>query len=248
MNGLVITDTEYTHDHVPWHYHENAYLTFMLKGCITETNKKETITCPPGTLLFHHWQEPHCNTKLPGYAQGFHLEFEKNWFDQRMVDSARFEGSFQIKNPHITTLISKIYAETKIDDAASAIAIESLVVQALAELAWPDDTMRLTPVWASRINQLLHDRCDEKITLKELADETGMHPVHISRDFPKYFRTTLGAYLRKIKIQRSLVLMSNPNLSLADIAYQCGFADQSHFIRCFKSVMNCTPAQYRILL
>ncbi|NUM82087.1 AraC family transcriptional regulator, partial [bacterium] len=99
MNGLVITDTEYTHDHVPWHYHENAYLTFMLKGCITETNKKETITCPPGTLLFHHWQEPHCNTKLPGYAQGFHLEFEKNWFDQRMVDSARFEGSFQIKNP-----------------------------------------------------------------------------------------------------------------------------------------------------
>ncbi|MBX7152181.1 helix-turn-helix transcriptional regulator [bacterium] len=248
MNGLVITDTEYTHDQVPWHYHENAYLTFILKGCITETNKKETVTCPPGTLLFHNWQEPHCNTKLPGYAQGFHLEFEKKWLDRFMIATKYFEGSFQIKNPHITPLISKMYAETKIDDESSPLAIESLAVHVLAELAWPGDRERMTPRWAFRINQLLHDRGNEKITLKELSEETGMHPVHISRDFPKYFRTSLGAYLRKIKVQRSLALMSNANLSLADIAYQCGFADQSHFVRCFKSVMNFTPAQYRSLL
>jgi AraC-like DNA-binding protein len=63
-----------------------------------------------------------------------------------------------------------------------------------------------------------------------LTDTEYSHPVHLSREFPKYFDTTLGDYIRATKVQRAVALLPNPGLSLTDISLECGFADQSHFI------------------
>ena len=73
LPNLVITDTEYTHDKVDWHCHQNPYFTFIIEGNIAEINKKERFECDPGTLLFHHRQDEHYNIKHPGYTRGFHI-------------------------------------------------------------------------------------------------------------------------------------------------------------------------------
>ena len=69
LEGLTLTDTEYTHDYVDWHYHENAYFTFILDGLVLEGNKKETYHCSTGSLLFHNWQESHYISKPPGFTR-----------------------------------------------------------------------------------------------------------------------------------------------------------------------------------
>jgi AraC family transcriptional regulator len=43
LDGITLTDTEYTLDKVDWHYHENAYFTFILQGNVIEGNKKGNI-------------------------------------------------------------------------------------------------------------------------------------------------------------------------------------------------------------
>lgn len=43
LNGVTLTDTEYTHEKVDWHYHENAYFTLILEGRVIEGNKKEPM-------------------------------------------------------------------------------------------------------------------------------------------------------------------------------------------------------------
>ena len=50
LNGITLTDTEYTLPKVAWHYHENAYFTFILQGNVIEGNKKEIYNCD---LLFY---------------------------------------------------------------------------------------------------------------------------------------------------------------------------------------------------
>ncbi|MEX0274631.1 MAG: AraC family transcriptional regulator, partial [Flavobacteriaceae bacterium] len=57
FDGISITDTEYTHDYVDWHGHENPYFTFLLQGKLIEENKKETYCLSQGSLLFHNWQD-----------------------------------------------------------------------------------------------------------------------------------------------------------------------------------------------
>jgi len=75
----------------------------------------------------------------------------------------------------------------------------------------------------------------------------NIHPIHLSRDFPKYFHCTLGEYLRKLKVENSLKILNNFEF-LSEVALECGFSDQSHFIRCFKENMGITPLQYKSIL
>lgn len=52
LEGITLTDTVYTLDKVDWHYHENAYFTFILQGNVIEGNKKKSTIVLPGIYFF----------------------------------------------------------------------------------------------------------------------------------------------------------------------------------------------------
>jgi AraC family transcriptional regulator len=52
--------------------------------------------------------------------------------------------------------------------------------------------------------------------------------------------------LRRISLARKL--LASPNIDLALIALECGFADQSHFTMTFKRIVGATPHEYRRLI
>ena len=56
---------------------------------------------------------------------------------------------------------------------------------------------------------------------------------------------TPARYLATIRINAAIRLLTSTNKLLAEIAHECGFYDQSHFIRTFKRLRRQTPAQYR---
>jgi AraC-like DNA-binding protein len=101
------------------------------------------------------------------------------------------------------------------------------------------------PRWVDKIDEILHENFEQPLSLLEISAELGIHWAHLSRDFPKYFHCNFSQYARKIKVERSLNLLRKKTLSLADIACVCGFADQSHFIRCFKQYTGVTPKDFR---
>lgn len=249
INDLTLTDTEYTQEKVDWHYHENAYFTFILQGNVIEGNKKEVYHCSPGELLFHHWQEPHYNIKPKGFTRGFHIELGKNWLQQVQLNLAHLTGSINIEHPDLKILFYNIFKETKINDETSSLSIESLLLEVL-ERTIADTTISLhkKPAWVNTIRTLLNETFCDKLTLTNLSHSLDIHPAHLSRDFPKYFHCTLGNYVRKLKIQKSLLLLPKKNIPLSSIAFECGFADQSHFIRCFKDNVGVTPFTYRSLI
>ncbi|WBV58577.1 AraC family transcriptional regulator [Chryseobacterium daecheongense] len=51
-----------------------------------------------------------------------------------------------------------------------------------------------------------------------------------------------------MKVNKSLDFLHRNYGSLTDIALECGFSDQSHFIRCLRKNMGVTPLKYRNLL
>lgn len=51
LDGITLTDTEYTHEKVDWHFHENAYFTFIIEGKLLEGNKKDIYECKSGNLV-----------------------------------------------------------------------------------------------------------------------------------------------------------------------------------------------------
>lgn len=249
FDGITLTDTEYTHSKVDWHYHENAYFTFILQGFVKEINKKETYTCTPGTLLFHNWQEPHYNIKPPGFTRGFHIEVKQSWIQSFLHNTNGLYGNLNIADPSLKILLYKIFKETKKNDASTALATEDLLLQLFTGLQKVTTNYTTSkPKWVAIVRELLHESYNENLSLSLIAKEANIHPIHLSRDFQKHFYCSIGEYVRKLKVTKSLSLLPVKQHSLSSISFECGFADQSHFIRCFKEYTGISPLAYRKLL
>jgi AraC family transcriptional regulator len=249
LDFATVTDTEYTHDRVDWHYHDNAYFTFILDGKVIEGNKKEVYNCTAGSLLFHNWQDAHYNIKPKGFTRGFHIELNESWFNSFSVYKDNLQGSFAVVNPDVKFLFYRLFRETKIHDGLTPLSAEALLLQALAQMQGDNQSAtKQIPLWVNRVREILNDNIAQKFTLTELSAMLQIHPVHLSRDFSRYFQCNLGEYIRKLRIEKAFALLPDKHLSLTDIALSCGFADQSHFLRSFKSFNQANPTVYRKLL
>jgi len=247
LKGTILTEAGYTPGMtVPWHYHENAYFFLHLKGHLEEMNKKKSITCTPSTLLFHYWQDPHCNTHISEDARFFHIEIENGWFQKFSVKPALLEGSFALTNPLQKAIFKKIHQEIRLNDEASQLSVDGLLAQAFSlMLRQPGYERSSTPIWVKKVQQVLLHGHAADYSLQLLSNETGLHPVYLSKEFPRYFGVSFGQYIRQMKQEKATQLLLDKKRSITDIAYECGYADQSHFIRAFKQAHGITPLKYR---
>jgi transcriptional regulator GlxA family with amidase domain len=86
---------------------------------------------------------------------------------------------------------------------------------------------------------------DRKITLTELGNLTGYTPNHFQRIFTSITGKSPQKYLEEIRIKNAKFLLSQNELSIADVAYACGFSSQSYFCKTFKKATLISPIEFR---
>lgn len=242
FENIIVTDTEYTHRKVDWHCHENPYFTYLLQGKLFEANKKESYYLEPGSLLFHNWQDAHYNLKPSDFTRGFHIELNEKWFLDFDIQITDFEGSINLKNPLTKNLMNKVFIESKINDQYSNLSIESLLIDLFGTIKETQRISSQKPEWTNKLQELFLEE-NINFSLPNLSSILGIHPIHLSREFHRYFGTNLGHYLRVLKVNKAFYLIASKKLSMSEICYQCGFFDQSHFISTFKKIYHTTPSK-----
>jgi len=250
FDGILLSQYNYAtgekESRTDWHYHENPYFMYVLEGNMMDCNRKVKSLCPAGSLMFNNWQEAHYGSKHSKTAAGFHLEFEKSWFQEKDIGLRIFQGSQLIEHPQVHLLFAKLYHEFMMKDSYSKITIELLILhisEALSDLKDKSEGQYIPP-WIEHLKELIHFEKSE-LSLNSLSKELGVHPVYISRAARRYLSASLGEYMRQQKLKKAIPLLLNPNHSLTAIAYEAGFADQSHFNKVFKSHFNINPSQFR---
>ncbi|MGH7559328.1 MAG: helix-turn-helix transcriptional regulator, partial [Gemmatimonadota bacterium] len=99
-----------------------------------------------------------------------------------------------------------------------------------------------------RARELLSDRFTEPLRIGDVAAEVGVHPSSLARAFQQHYHCTPGEFLRRLRVDLAGRRLAQPAASLASIARETGFSDQSHFSRTFKSVTGMTPGVFRDLV
>jgi AraC-like DNA-binding protein len=84
-----------------------------------------------------------------------------------------------------------------------------------------------------------------KIDLGDLAKMTQYSRCKFNRTFKASFGCTPRQYVRRMRIARAQNLMTMSSDPLCQIAAESGFADQSHFNRCFRKVVGESPSIWR---
>ena len=132
---------------------------------------------------------------------------------------------------------------------AESLSLETLSLELLGSLDRRAQRRRAgAPGWLVAALELLHDRYREDLTIAQIAAGVGVHSVYLARTFRRCFGCTPGEFARFRRLERSLVLLLNAQLSLAEVALGSGFADQSHFTRAFARCFGLPPGEYRVLM
>jgi AraC family transcriptional regulator len=245
FEGNLLAITRYEDcPHPHWHYHENSFFTFVLDGRCLENRKHSTHEWKPGDVLFYEKGVLHKNCYHQENSRNFNLELNDNWLDKYDVSLLNDPNNQVLEPPDIKFLFIQLYREFINQDSASPASLNSLLLQILGSKTH-EITNNKTAAWVPRIREYLHDNWSTNFSLKELSLVIDIHPITISKNFTRYFGCTLGEYIRKIRIEKAIGIIRTTDLPLTDIAFTCGFADQSHFIRCFKTLTGTVPLQYR---
>ena len=244
--GVVISEIEY-HQKVfeGWHFHKNRHLTLIVSGGNREQRKRTEVEAFPGAVMIYDSGELHRNLNTLHPSKNINIEIEDVFFANHSLNRALFQ-TLSAENPEVRLSALKAYRECLSDDVNSGLAIHSTLLNLLGSNG-RERIFHDRPPWVRRVKDAIHDRWDQKLSLKELSLAAGVHPVTISKNFPRYFTCSLGEYIRRVKIEKSLCLIKQKHTSLTEIALKCGFADQSHFIRTFKAVTGFLPKEFKKL-
>jgi len=85
----------------------------------------------------------------------------------------------------------------------------------------------------------------ERLRVSQAARETGMSLSSFERAFKRETGVTFSRYVNKLRISKAQKMLKDNNLSMNQIAFDCGFTNQYHFTRMFKKIMRTPPKSYR---
>lgn len=82
-------------------------------------------------------------------------------------------------------------------------------------------------------------------TINTVSARYGMTPRYLQKLFLSYSGISPHLFSKITRFQKSLQLIARDELPLTTVAHQCGYYDQSHFIKDFKSFTGLAPSHFR---
>jgi AraC family transcriptional regulator len=93
--------------------------------------------------------------------------------------------------------------------------------------------------------EYMHEHLTQNLSITEIAQTLQMSPYYFSRLFKQSTGLTPHQYLLKCRIDQAKRLLQTTDLSVATVATQVGFVDQSHLARHFKRQVGVLPNHFR---
>lgn len=172
------------------------------------------------------------------------------------VDELRHEPGKALDDPVARHLLLAIRPALSAPSHASELFIDYLALALATHIAHcygglrPRSVAKLSTLarWQEqRAKELLAANLTGGIVLADLAQACDLSVRHFTRAFRGSTGMSPHAWLLNLRIEKTKQLLANSRRPLADIALECGFADQSHLTRVFQRSVGVTPGAWRRL-
>lgn len=85
---------------------------------------------------------------------------------------------------------------------------------------------------------------EASISIADMSDEICVSSFHMIRQFKKEMGLTPHQFQIQCRVRKAQKMLLSDR-TIAEVALDTGFCDQSHFVRCFKKIIGMTPASYQ---
>jgi AraC family transcriptional regulator len=231
------------------HVHARAYLGLVVQGSHRETAGAQERHCERATVVFHPAAERHANRFFAAGGRIFRLEIDDVWLARLREVAATVDRPAEAHGGVLSRIACRIFSEFRAPDRVSPLMVEGLALEFATALVRGDGATAAAraPAWLRTAVDYLHAHATGEIRLDGVAAAAGVHPAHLTRVFRTHYGCAVGEYVRRIRIEIAARELATSQRTIAAIAADLGFADQSHFTRVFARITGLPPARYRRL-
>lgn len=148
--------------------------------------------------------------------------------------------------------MSSLFDELAVAESSRAAVI---VLQILELISSPNDMIKIRQVSLlqglsldekrEKIDRYVSTHLFTKITLEDISEYLDMNRTYFCMFFKKHYGKGFSDYLNDMRVDKAASLLLQEDMSIADIARDCGFKTVPYFNRAFKRSKGLTPGEYR---
>jgi AraC-like DNA-binding protein len=257
--GIDLLSGRFTDHEYASHFHQEYVIASFTQGAQSQRIDGRPGVCVPGTVLIIPPGIPHqceaADRRVGWRYRAFYPDRETVQAIAAVGRSAdpnikllEDGGAVQIEDAGLARQLDALhrriegsFAEPLLRQHAFATAIWSLLQRVGISLIEP---RRVGPLPIRRAIELMQARLDRAdLSVREIAKAANLSPYHFMRVFRSATGLTVHRFLVQLRLQKARRLLLRDG-SAVSVAFRTGFADQSHFIRHFRSCYGTTPASY----
>ncbi|MGG1617994.1 response regulator [Paenibacillus sp. NRS-1782] len=99
--------------------------------------------------------------------------------------------------------------------------------------------------WLEAVITFINEQYAESIRLEDAAQITNFNANYFGQLFRNETGFTFLEYVTKVRIEKAMELLENPNLSTEEIASRIGYPNANYFVKVFKKITGTTISEYR---
>lgn len=243
-----------------FHWHTNLELIRVLDGELTLTLDNRTLNLQSGDVAIVNSETVHGATPKDCRYECivFNLAFLKpgNTKCDAFIDDLLTRNCFLHERPtskNTAALIHAIFDEIGKD--GSPFKVIGLFHSLLGEMQEKSEFISHLPptsmhdekkvVKLKTVLKYIRENFDKNVTLEDMSAVAGFSEKYFCKFFKDMTGTTPISYLMAYRIERAARKLLGSDLSVTQIAFDCGFNDLSYFIKTFKAFKNLSPKEYR---
>jgi AraC family transcriptional regulator len=229
------------HQQIAAHVHDWPCLTLFVSGGYREESDAGEHRIDGPAAVLHPPGRDHADQVGAKGLETVVLAFEPRWF-AREFPSLSDRSSYFVGGSRGRRAIdlAKTWLSPESNPVQLAVSTERFLRSVTV-----DETTRPAPRWIDRVHQRLRDPVAELPTTEQLAEILDLHPGWLAQAYRHLTGEGLHETLRRRRVEYAAQRLRDSSDSLADIAADAGFCDQSHMNRAFRQVLLRTPAQIR---
>ncbi|MFO7597948.1 MAG: AraC family transcriptional regulator [Desulfocurvibacter africanus] len=237
----------------PRHAHDYYSIGLMEHGGGYYLDQCDDCFILPGEIALINPGQVHTGVPPRGMRNGYRMLYVNTEWMRRLAADLGRQGYPEFTHwivglPRVRDMLLRLTC--LVADGGELLAKESAMVAAFSLLMASHATMRPSlpgsggePEAVRRAKEHLHARLDGKVSLEELAAETGLSRYHLLRVFKAATGMSPYAYHLQLRVEHARRLLLN-GLPFVQAASEAGFSDQSHFSNTFRHFFGMTPGQY----
>jgi AraC family transcriptional regulator len=179
---------------------------------------------------------------------------EQSDFDARRVE---IRNRFQERDPQLENIAWALSAEKESGYPCGRLYFDSLAVAVAARLLRCHSTLaadqerqsgRLTDRWLRQVFSYIEENLSQDMSLGEIAAVAGVSVSHLKALFRKSVGLPVHQYVIRRRLERARLLLAEGKLPISQVAFETGFAHQSHLARHMRRVLGVSPRTLREML